>query len=374
MTDSADHVLLVGGGHAHVAVLADWERQGLPARRATLLTPHRYLRYSGMIPGLISGRYRDDEGVIDLFALAGSAGARIEQGRCVAIDPEGRAVTTEQGERIAFSLASLDTGGVGRARRLLGDDTRLADVRPIERFVEKIEQTLRNAQGRSHVVVIGGGAGGVEIAFALRNCARCSQSPEVQLVTGSEGLLPGFGIWTRRLVRIELVRQGIAVICKDASLEGGALHAGGRPLEPVDLAVAALGSDAPDWPAEGGLACDSQGFLLVDPNQRSISHPHVFATGDMARRVDRGVPPSGVHAVHAGPVLAQNLRAVGEGREPTRIYRPRPASLYLISTGDGSAIASYGPLAAQGRWLGALKHRIDTGWIAQYTRNGTGGS
>lgn len=339
-----------------------------------MLTPYRYLRYSGMVPGWISGRYRDDEGVIDLSALAGRAGARIELGRCVAIDPERRTVTTESGERIVFCLASLDTGGVGRARRLLGDDPRLADVRPIERFVEKIDQTLHHSQGRRHIVVIGGGAGGVEIAFALRNFARFSQSPEVRLVTGSEGLLPGFGKRTRRLVRRELFRQGIGLIFRDANLEGGVFYAGDQSLEPVDLVVTALGSDAPDWPRKGGLACDPQGYMLVDQHQRSISHPHIFATGDMASRVDRVVPPSGVHAVHAGPVLAQNLRAAGRGCDPAQVYRPRPASLYLISIGDGSAIASYGPLAAQGRWAGALKHRIDTGWIAQYSREGKGGS
>ncbi len=374
MTGGADHILLVGGGHAHVAVLADWDKHGLPARRATLLTPHRHLRYSGMVPGWISGRYRDDEGLIDLAALAERAGARINLGRCVAIDPETRFVTTEREERIAFDLASLDTGGVGRAQRLLGEDPRLVDLRPIERFVHTIEQMPPRADGPPRIAVIGGGAGGLEIAFALRNSARSARSPEVRLVTGSEGLLPGFGIWTRRLVQRELATQGIALICKDASFEGGMLRAGGQSLEPFDLAIAALGSDAPDWPGEGGLACDPHGFVLVDAHQHSISHPHVFATGDMARRVDRVVPPSGVHAVHAGPVLARNLRAAGEGREPAGVYRPRPASLYLLSTGDGSAIASYGPFAAQGRWAGSLKHRIDTGWIAQYSREGTGGS
>jgi len=37
-----------------------------------------------------------------------------------------------------------------------------------------------------------------------------------------------------------------------------------------------------------------------------------------------------------------------------------------MNTGDGSAIASYGPLAAEGRLVLALKHWIDKRWIAKY--------
>jgi hypothetical protein len=54
------------------------------------------------------------------------------------------------------------------------------------------------------------------------------------------------------------------------------------------------------------------------------------------------------------------------GDVPQATYRPRRHSLYLLNTGDGSAIASYGPLSAEGRWVLALKHRIDKAWIGQY--------
>jgi NADH dehydrogenase FAD-containing subunit len=84
--------------------------------------------------------------------------------------------------------------------------------------------------------------------------------------------------------------------------------------------------------------------------------------------MDRHVPHSGVHAVHTGPVLAANLRAVLSGGEPTRGYTPRAASLYLLSTGNGEAIASYGSFSAQGRWVAMLKAWIDKRWIANYAK------
>jgi NADH dehydrogenase FAD-containing subunit len=188
------------------------------------------------------------------------------------------------------------------------------------------------------------------------------------LVTGRSGLLPGFAPRLQRLAAQALHRRGIAVIAGEATLAGGVLRAGEGALEPADLIIAALGSAAPDWPRAGGLACDEAGFIAVDHHQRSISHPHILAAGDIASRSDRVVAHSGVHAVHTGPVLAANLRALLTGKPPRRSYTPRPASLYLLSCGDGTALASYGPLAAHGRWAAALKQWIDRRWIAAYAK------
>lgn len=360
-------LLLAGGGHAHVAVLADWIRRGVPpGARGVLLTPDRHLRYSGMVPGWLAGQHGRDEGLVDLTALAARAGMEWVKGRCVALDPAGRSVTTDSGSSIAFDCASLDTGGVGRGAALLGDDPRLIDVRPIDAFAERIAAMPARAPAR--VVVAGGGAGGVELAFALRNRAGAERRPEVVLVTGADGLLPGFAEAVRSRVATALILQGIVLHCAEARIAAGRIMAGETSLEPVDLIIAATGTAAPAWVRESGLAVDAGGFALVDAQQRSLSHPHIFAAGDVAARADRALAHSGVHAVKAGPVLAANLRSVLAGEAPQRAYRPHRHSLYLINAGDGSAIASYGPLVAEGRWVLALKHRIDKGWIATYAR------
>lgn len=356
-------VLLVGGGHAHVAVLADWIANGVPAGgRAVLVSPERHLRYSGMVPGWMAGQHGRDDGLVDLAALAARAGAEWVADRCAAIDPEARVVRTEGGAEIAFDIASLDTGGVARAAAVLGDDPRLIDVRPIAGFVDR----LAEQPAPRHAVVAGGGAGGVELAFGLRNLAWATPRPAVTLVTGAGGVLPGFAPAVQRRVVKALTRQGIAVAAGRARFAGGAIMAGDASLEPADCIIAAIGSAAPAWLAASGLAVDAAGFALVDARQRSTSHPHIFAAGDVAARADRQLPHSGVHAVFAGPVLAANLRSAVAGEAPRAPYRPRWNNLYLLNTGDGSAIASYGRLAADGAWVLALKHWIDKRWIAKY--------
>lgn len=360
-------VLLVGGGHAHVAVLADWIRRGVPqGARAVLLTPEPTLRYSGMVPGWLAGQHEQGDGLVDLAALAKRAGVELVLDRCAALDPEVRVVTTAGGREIAFGIASFDTGGEGQGARLLGDDPRLLEVRPIGALVERLAALRASRQELARVVIAGGGAGGVELAFGLRNLAGAAPRPEVTLAAGNGGLLPGFADGVRRRVARALARQGIALIAEDARFEGGVLMAGEQSLEPADLVIAATGSAAPGWVRASGIATDASGSLSVDAHHRSPSHSHIFAAGDVAARIDRPLAHAGVHAVFAGPVLAANLRSVLAGEASQAAYRPRWNSLYLMNTGDGSAILSYGPVSAEGRWVLRLKHFIDKRWIAKY--------
>lgn len=367
--DNSQPLLLIGGGHAHVAVLADWIRRGPPqGARAVLLTPHRWLRYSGMVPGWLAGQHEQGDGLVDLAALAERAGIAWIADRCVTLDPEARVAITAGGARIGFGLAALGTGGEGRAAAVLGDDPRLVDVRPIDAFTERLAGLRASRRDMGRVVVAGGGAGGVELACAIRNLADADPRPQVTLVTGAAGLLPGVAAGTRARAQRALARQGIALIAADLRLEGGAAMAGDALLEPADLIIAALGSGAPGWVRASGLAVDAGGFALVDAQQRSVSHPHIFAAGDVAARADRPLAHSGVHAVFAGPVIAANLRAALTGAPPRAAYHPRADSLYLLNTGDGRAIASYGRFSAEGRWVLRWKHAIDKAWIAKYAR------
>lgn len=364
-----DHarLVLVGGGHAHLGVLADWIENGTPAGHHILLSPGRHARYSGMIPGTLAGDYRVEDGLIDLHALAERAGITMIYERCIGLGDEGRSLLTESGDTIGFDWCSFDTGGVGAAREMVGDDPRLLDVRPITSFLERFEERMSaNAKEEMRVAVLGGGAGGVELTFALRK--RLGARGTVVLVAGAEGLLASFGRRARRLVRRELAAQGIQVIEENARFDSGVLMAGERSLEPLNAVLAALPAGAPEWPRASGFAVDEHGFIAVDWHQRSLSHPTIFAAGDVASRQDQFVPHSGVHAVHTGPVLAQNLRHALDGKGGLASYNPRPASLYLLSTGDGAGVATYGPLAAQGAWADRLKRWIDTRWIERFAK------
>ena len=68
MPKASPTIVLVGGGHAHLGVLADWIRRGSPEARTIMLSLQRQTRYSGMIPGTLAGA-----GGLDTARVAGSA-------------------------------------------------------------------------------------------------------------------------------------------------------------------------------------------------------------------------------------------------------------------------------------------------------------
>ena len=367
MISRADPVLLlVGAGHAHLGVIDDWRKHSPPRGRTLLVEPLDEMLYSGMVPGWIAGEYRASELAIPLGPLIAEAGLEWHQARLVRIDPQARIAYLDNGETLAFDICSIATGGAGQASDVLGANERLLDIRPLGGFISRWQVLRESEPLHRRIAVVGGGAGGVELAFGFRNSSHwrdCS----VTLVTGAGGLLPDHAEAVRERVAEELEAQCIAVSLEDAAIRDGALMAGERSLEPLDLIAAAVGSGAPDWPAVSGLSVDENGFVQVDEHQRVCGFEHILAAGDVARRTDKSVPHSGVHAVYTGPVLAKNLRRMLDGKPPRRSYSPRFMDFYLLNTCRGEAIASYRRFGLQSRWLRRVKDWLDSRWIRRFT-------
>jgi sulfide:quinone oxidoreductase len=74
---------------------------------------------------------------------------------------------------------------------------------------------------------------------------------------------------------------------------------------------------APEWIRASGLA-DDEGFVAVDPRTlRSTTHPDIWALGDAAGTANS---KSGGALRKQTKVLAENLRAVVDGRDPASAY------------------------------------------------------
>ena len=362
----SDAVLcLIGAGHAHLGVIDAIRKGRLSARSIVLIEPREAMQYSGMVPGWMAGEYALRETQIPLGPLVKEAGLEWHCEEAVGISPDERIVTLASGRQVAFDIASIAIGGAGQAASVLGCDERLLDIRPIDDFVIRWGAFRHVARGAKRIIVVGGGAGGAELAFGAANDP--AFDADVVLVTGKHGLLPEMPSMVRSHARAEYARQDIRVVHGEARFEEGRLEVAGERLEQADLIVAAVGSGAPEWPARCGLPVNAAGFVEVDEHQRLCGYPHIFAAGDVACRTDRQVPHSGVHAVYSGPILAANLRAALRGKQPRKVYRGRAMNLYILNTGRGEAILSYGPFGIQGRWLREVKDWLDRRWIERFT-------
>lgn len=362
-------IILAGGGHAHLAVLADWALHPLPDTERGLITSARHTAYSGMLPGWLAGHYLAEDLQIDLAPLAEKAGAKLTIADVVGLDPDRRRLTLSSGDQVEFDLLSLATGGETdiSSLALLGD--RLLPVRPVGTFMERWSALLNaNARATSiNIAVVGGGAAGVELALgAAAAVQQRFANARISLVSSDSGLLAGHAHAVHERALAELQRRGIPVHSASATGTEEGLRLSDGTFLPADCVIAATGSRAPRWLTRSGLACNAAGFVAVGADLRSTSHPAIFAAGDIINRTDRRLERSGVHAVKAGPVLAANLRATVNGT-PLSQYQPRSRTLYLLATGDKRAIVSWGRFVSAGRWAWVLKDWIDRRFAKRYT-------
>lgn len=362
-------IILAGGGHAHLAVLADWARHPIEGTERSLITSARYTAYSGMLPGWIAGIYRANDLLIDLKPLAERAGAKLILADVIGLDAERRTLELSNGDAMEFDLLSLATGGEIDASNLATLGERLLSVRPVDAFMNSWSRFLETSAlaATLHVAVIGGGAAGVELALAVQTVLRSLfRQPRIALVTPQEGFLAGHADKVKRLALGELSERGISLhFAEAAGVPDGLLLSNGAHIS-ADCVIAATGSRAPRWLARSGLACNKAGFVAVGAEMRSISHPSIFAAGDIIDRADRSLERSGVHAVKTGPVLASNLRAAIHDTQFSK-YQPKSRTLYLLALGDRRAIVSWGGFVAIGRWAWRLKDWIDRYFVSRYT-------
>src|SRR6516225_5334299 len=79
-------IVLIGGGHAHVHVLAAFAMRPEPGVRLTLISADLITPYSGMLPGVVAGLYAPEEAHIDLVRLAAATATRLIHADAIGID------------------------------------------------------------------------------------------------------------------------------------------------------------------------------------------------------------------------------------------------------------------------------------------------
>lgn len=369
-------LVLVGGGHSHVAVLRSFGMSPLPGVRVTLICRDTHTPYSGMLPGLVAGLYDFDEAHIDLRPLARFAGARFYRDEAAGLDLTGNRVLCRDRPPVPFDVLSINIGSTPGTADTPGAAEAAMPVKPIGGFLEHWERLcdrVLSERRRLRIGTVGAGAGGIEILLAaqarlgalLTQVGRPADAPEFHLF--GEEILPTHNRGARGYFRRLLAARGVAVHLGSAVVDArpdGVTTRDGRQHALDAILWASSAAPAP-WLAKSGLALDERSFIAVDDRLQSISHPAVFAAGDIASIVGAPRAKSGVFAVRQGPPLARNLRHALRGEALAR-YRPQRRFLSIIGTGGRHAVAARGFWWLAGDSVWRWKEWIDRRFMRRY--------
>jgi len=371
-------IVLVGAGHSHVGVLRMFGMDPMPGIRLTLVTRQVHTPYSGMLPGMIAGLYDQDQAHIDTGPLTRFAQARLYHSEVIGVDLAARRVICRDRPPVPYDILSINIGSTPSAREIPGVEQHAIPVKPIDGFIERFEaarQRVLEARGRARIGVVGGGAGGVELLLSLhrrltRDVAAAGFDPTglaFTLITSSDEPLPTFPPRMRQRFAELLRERGIRVVAGGKASEvrrDAVLVEGNGPIA-LDGVFWTTRAAPAGWLADTGLALDPEGFIKVAETLQSVSHPDVFAAGDIAAIEGHAPPKSGVYAVRSGPPLAGNLRRMLEGKRLVA-YKPQREALYLISTGERYALGARNGFAFEGAWVWKLKDLIDRRFMAKF--------
>ncbi len=378
-------VVLVGGGHTHALVLRRWAMAPIPGVRLTLITDLVDTPYSGMLPSYIAGRYSFDEAHIDLRPLTRFAQCRLVVDRATGIDPVAQQVHCANHPPIAYDVLLIDTGSTPATATVPGAADYAIAAKPVptllrawDAFLLEVEQ---NPERPIALAVVGGGVGGVELTIGLHErleqlLTELGQSlPNLTLHLFHRGaeLAPERNRWTRQRLAAVLKDRGIQLHLNEAVAEiepddatGQRLVRGSSGLRvECDRVFWVTSASAPAWLKGSGLSLDDQGFIQIGDTLQTLSHPNVFAAGDVATMVHHPRPKAGVFAVRQGPPLTENLRRYVLG-QPLQPFRPQRQFLTLIETGNGRAIAARGPFALETSLAHRWKDHIDRKFMARF--------
>ena len=367
-------LVLLGGGHSHIAVLKSFGMRPIPGVRLTLISRDIETAYSGMLPGLIAGHYSFEQAHIDLLPLARFAGARFFHDEVSGVDPVGRTVSLSNRPPISYDVLSINTGSTPAIREVSGASDHAVPVKPINRFLghwKKLRERIGNYGQGARIGVVGGGTGGVELCLAVHHALTSQPHPPealtLELLTADDEILPEHpGSVVRRFRRI-LAERGIEVHVDSRVTQvrpNRLVDATGRELRFHEI-LWVTQAGAPPWLAGSGIEVDEQGFILVNDYLQSRSNANIFGAGDVATITNHPRPKAGVFAVRQGRPLTENLRRYLLKKPLTR-YRPQRRFLKLVSAGDRYAVASRGPWSAEGRWVWRWKDWIDSRFMEKY--------
>jgi NADH dehydrogenase FAD-containing subunit len=367
------HLALVGAGHAHLAALLAGAEFISKGHHVTLITPSTYFYYSGMGPGLLSGRYSPQDVRFHVKKMAEDRGLAVVLDSVARIDARHNLLMTASGAQIAYDVASFNIGSQVPSELLAEPNPNVLPVKPIENLLKARRRLLESKDQR--ILVVGGGPAGFEISCNLASLLEKERKKTRITLIAGESLLPRLPEKGRRIAKqalsghcIELIEGKLA-----SRIERDTIQLDSGKELPFDFAFLAVGIDPSPLFRSSNLQTGHDGGLLVNQFLQSVDYPNIFGAGDCISFQPRPLDKVGVYSVRESAGLLNNLMTTLEDGPTSRRFQPfRPQESYLLifNLGDGRGLFWRKNWVWDGRLAFCLKEWLDKRFVKKYQVSG----
>jgi len=366
------HLVLVGGGHAHMTVLVNLRDFIERGHQVTLIGPSAYHYYSGMGPGLLAGTYRPQDVRFHIKKMAEDRGAVFLQDTVVRIDADKKVLLLRSGGELAYDIVSCNTGSTVPADEAIIAGNNIFTVKPIENLIQVQQMILAGMRSeKARFLIVGGGAAALELSGNLWRLVQQNEISAAITVCGGRKFLASMPTKAQRYARESLVARNIDIIegvHVNRLQEGLAIMEDHRELG-FDLALVAWGIEPSHLFRESGLPTGADGGLLVNAYLQSVAYTEIFGGGDCICFERRPLDKVGVYAVRQNPILHHNLMAALEERS-LRAFQPQDVYLLIYNLGNRTGIFYRGNWVWKGKPVFYLKDYIDRKFMQKFQVSG----
>ncbi|KAK2067303.1 hypothetical protein P8C59_001056 [Phyllachora maydis] len=341
MIETLRNVVVVGGSYVGMAAAKELAILLPKTHRVLLVEPHSHFHHLFAFPRFAIVPNQEHKAFIPYTAVfAGTpdpARHAVVKAKAVSLYPQKLVLdgAWQGSKEVRFEYLVAATG-----TRLAPPGTMDSDEKvPSVAYLQQYQQGIKQANS---VTIIGGGAVGVQMACDLKEVY---PEKEITLVHSRDTLMPVYHPALSSIIKARFSELGVKLITgvRVRVPSSGFPHTGercftlelqdGRTLA-TDFAIVATGQKPNSQflrtlePDAAAVLNPANGFIRVRPTGQfqDRRYSHLFAAGDIA---DSGAHKAARPGVAQAAVVAKNIAAMIEGKEPGEKVEVGPAAIHL---------------------------------------------
>ncbi|PFH45970.1 hypothetical protein AMATHDRAFT_157112 [Amanita thiersii Skay4041] len=334
-----ENIVVVGGGGAGTSItrqLSEWLNRS--QYNLILISPRSYMvHYPATLRMLVTSKgHLEDCAFIPLEQIFINGHGRLVNGKVVSIKDDGENgghITLDNGETIKWSILVLAPGRIWRGP--------LAFPEPKAECLDHVYEWRRKFEQAKNIVLVGGGAVGIELAGELKEF---HPNKNVTIVHGQELPLNDYypRRWRKDIAR-RLRRRGVNLVLSDyvddEEIEHYTIKTRNGEVVLADLVVpcggAEMNTEFIGTLGEGTLW--SSKCVRIDTAFRLLHHKRIFAAGDVIEwEEQKQLCKAYTHA----EMVSKNVMAALRKEDPAAIYKGS-AEIMCLSMGQTGGTTYY---------------------------------